>query len=78
MSQIFSILFLLFIPIIGLAQSDCIDQKTLVAIKECIESKPSSERAKSLLKDVVDNYDNKSQEWAEATRLLAMLRAKEL
>jgi tetratricopeptide (TPR) repeat protein len=36
------------------------------------------DRAKSLLKDAVDNYDNKSQEWAEATRLLAMLRAKEL
>jgi hypothetical protein len=27
---------------------------------------------------VVDNYDNKTQEWGEATRLLAMLRAKEL
>lgn len=36
------------------------------------------DKAKSLLKDAVDNYDNKSQEWGEATRLLAMLRAKEL
>lgn len=36
------------------------------------------DKAKNLLKDVVDNYDNKTQEWGEATRLLAMLRAKEL
>ncbi|MFZ4784139.1 MAG: tetratricopeptide repeat protein [Flavobacteriales bacterium] len=36
------------------------------------------DKAKSLLEEVKDNYDNKSQEWAEATRLLAMLKAREL
>ncbi|MFY8137419.1 MAG: tetratricopeptide repeat protein [Flavobacteriales bacterium] len=34
------------------------------------------DRAISLLKDLTDNYDNKSQEWGEGTRLLAMLKAK--
>ncbi len=52
-------------------------QYLLKAAKVNIENN-REDRAKSLLKDVVDNYDNKSQEWAEATRLLAMLRAKEL
>lgn len=34
------------------------------------------ERAISLLKDLTDNYDTKSQEWGEGTRLLAMLKAR--
>ncbi|MEZ4801000.1 MAG: tetratricopeptide repeat protein [Flavobacteriales bacterium] len=34
------------------------------------------DRAISLLKDLTDNYDNKSQEWGEGTRLLAMLKAR--
>lgn len=35
------------------------------------------DKAKSLLQDAVDNYDNRSQEWGEATRLLAMLKARQ-
>jgi predicted negative regulator of RcsB-dependent stress response len=36
-----------------------------------------NDRAKSFLQDIKDNYDNKSAEWGEATRLLAMLTARE-
>lgn len=51
-------------------------QYLLKAAKVYIEL-GKDDKAKSLLQDAVDNYDNRSQEWGEATRLLAMLKARQ-
>ncbi len=51
-------------------------QYILKAAKAYIEL-GKEDKAKSLLQDAVENYDNRSQEWGEATRLLAMLKARQ-
>jgi hypothetical protein len=36
-----------------------------------------NDKAKGLLQQVTDNYDSKSQEYGEAAKLLAMLKAQD-